>query len=440
MKSLGLKKTFGDVLLTFARQFLGGLFQLGIILIISRQLGPEGVGSFALALLFPTLMAGLLNLGIGSSNVYFIASGQVSEKEAWTVSRNIAIFMGFLGCGIGAIIIQFFNARIFPEINPQYLWIALGVLPISLMSGMITSLFQGLQNFRAFNIMVLTQPLLGFSAVVFLWVFDIFSLKTVLACVVASHLLGLIIGLILLGRRIPLAANTGNTPYFRRAISYGYKAHLGNILTLLIYRTDIFLVNLFVGPAAAGLYTVAVRLVEQLWIIPQAFVTVVLPRLASLSKDEDTRNEITPLVSRLVFWTTVLFAIMLAILAVPLTAWLFGHEFVAAVPALNILLPGVVVFASARVLAGDIGARGLIHYNLFIALAALLLNIAGNLILIPKFGITGAAISTSLSYLVVFILHIVVQIRLNKAPWWHYVLLRRVDFARLAAFRSSFRR
>jgi O-antigen/teichoic acid export membrane protein len=55
-----------------------------------------------------------------------------------------------------------------------------------------------------------------------------------------------------------------NTFYMKRAATYGIQAHISNILGFLNYRVDMFLVNWFLGPAAVGLYSVGVGIVEKL--------------------------------------------------------------------------------------------------------------------------------------------------------------------------------
>src|SRR5680860_722507 len=115
--------------------------------------------------------------------------------------------------------------------------------------------------------------------------------------------------------------------YLRPALRYGAKAHLGNLASFLNYRMDIFLVNLFVGPAGAGLYSIAVRLVEQLWMISRAVSTVLLPPLSAMMGDDAGRRRLTPMIARFVLWGTLLVAGMLAAVAAPLIEALFGAEF-----------------------------------------------------------------------------------------------------------------
>jgi O-antigen/teichoic acid export membrane protein len=104
-KSTGLRRTAVNIGLTFGRQFLAGFLQLGLLLIVARLLGPEGAGAFAIALLLPSIMSQLLNLGLVSATVYFVASGQVRPEIAWAASRDLMLGMALTGLGVGALIV-----------------------------------------------------------------------------------------------------------------------------------------------------------------------------------------------------------------------------------------------------------------------------------------------------------------------------------------------
>ncbi len=438
MRTLGLRRTVLDIGLTFGRQFLAGLIQLGLVVLISRVLGPEGAGVYALALLLPTVMSRLLNLGLATSNVYFIASKQFEVSSAWAVSRDLGLVMGALGFVGGGVFVTIYGAETFPGVPKSLLYLSLGIFPVSLLSGMVSSVFQGLQDFRAFNILVLLQPPIALAGLSVLWSMDTFNMSTILVMVVASHAISLAVGIALLARRIPVCARRiSEERYLGPAIRYGYKAHLSNLIAFLNYRSDLFFVNFFLGPAAAGVYMIAVSLVEQLWLISQAVSTVILPRLSSMNNDEDGRRALTPLIARLVFLITLVAALGLAFFVSMLIEVLFGEAFSGAVNVVLFLLPGVVFLACGRVLANDLAARGLVHINLYLAIGILVINIAGNLLLIPVYGIVGAAMATSVAYSINFLIRLIIQQHITSVPWWHNIMLRAEDFSRLRSLRGN---
>jgi O-antigen/teichoic acid export membrane protein len=427
-KNQGLRRTAGDIGLTFARQFLAGLMQLGILLIVARELGPEGAGGFAIALLLPTLMSQLLNLGLTPANVYFIASKQFSLELAWAATRDIMLAVTLAGVTIGTLLIIWLGEWAFPGIDVRILLAALMIFPFSLLLSVIVGLFQAMQDFRTFNIAVLAQPVLAVLGILLVWIFGQVTLLNTITIVVLANVVALCISLRLLSRRVSLRVRpAARFAYLRPALSYGVKAHLSNILAFLNYRLDVFLVNLIVGTAAAGIYTVAVRLVEQLWMVSKATSTVIFPRLSAMHGDEAAKREFTPIIARSVLWVTLLGAGVLAILAVPLITLLFGKEFIGASAVLFLLLPGVVLFSCARVLANDMASRGHVGMNLALAGLVLIVNVFANLWLIPKYGVMGAAGATTIAYTTIFVICLVLQRYITGTQWWQFVLPMRED-------------
>lgn len=394
-----LPRTASQIALTFGRQFVAGLLQLGQVLVIARSLGPEGVGAYALALFIPTVLSQLLNFGLASANIYLFASKQFQLSQVWSASRDLVLVTSTLGLFFGAAMVWLWSNQLFPGVPSRILLIALLGFPPSLLLVTILSLFQAKQDFQSFNAIVLIQPGLAFVSTCALWLLDAANLDAVVLASVAAHVCAVIAALFWLRRLTPLTARTySRSDYLSVALRYGAKAYLSNILSFLNYRLDLFLVNFFVGPAGAGLYTVAVRLVEQLWMISQAVSTVLFPSLSAMTNDEARFRTTTEFMSRVVLWSTLVTSIFLATLAESLIDFLFGVNFVSAASTLMILLPGVVVFASARIIAHALAARGRVEINLSLTLAVVIINLSANLLLIPYFGVEGAAAATSVAY------------------------------------------
>ena len=431
-RNKGMRQTVSNIGVTFGRQFLAGFLQLGLLLIIARLLGPEGAGTFSVALLLPSIMSQLLNLGLVGATVYFVASGRFSPETAWAASRDVILGVALIGTLVGALFIFVLGERAFPGIDERVLFIAMLIFPFSLVASLAAAFFQALENFKAYNLIILTQPAIALATVPILWLTGGVDLSAIMISMVLAHALTLFLALALLAREIRIAQPArGRLEYLRPALSYGLKAHFSNILAFLNYRLDLFLVNLIVGPAAAGLYTVAVRLVEQLWMISTATSTVIFPRLSAMSGNDVARRSLTPVMARSVMLVTLLASALLAILATPLIRLLFGSEFIPATFALFIMLPGVVLLSCARVLANDLAARGMVGINLLLAGGVLLLNTIANLLLIPYYGIIGAAVATTTAYSMIFLARIILQHLLIGMSWWTLLLPLPEDFRRL---------
>jgi O-antigen/teichoic acid export membrane protein len=318
---------------------------------------------------------------------------------------------------------------VFPGVPPQLLWIAICGFPAAWFYSSMTSILHGTQDFRRYNLAMLMNPAVVLVAVVLLvWAADLGA-----AGAVAAWASGYICALLLAawfvwGHCAAEAADAPSNTHERPDLKYGLKAYLANILAFLNYRLDILLVNFFVGPAGAGIYTVAVRMAEQLWLISSSAAVVLLPRLAGLHSAEETRRQLTPIIARWVTLAGLGMAITLALISDWIVPLAFGPEYAQSATVLLWLLPGIVVYTCVMVLSPDLQARGRPDLNAWSAAASLALNVVGNLLLIPPYGVIGAALASTLAYLVTGLLTILFYTRLSRNRAWEVMRLSWTDW------------
>ncbi len=397
MSDLGLRALAKNIGTTMGRQLAATLIGLLSQVLIARFYGPAGNGIIAVALLLPTTLATFLNLGITPANVYFVASSQVSLSKAWYTTVRLGGLICLAGTAIGIAVIQL-RPQWFAGVPPLAIWLAMVTFPPSLFAGLIDGLFQAQQDFKLFNKLGLLQPIIQLVLIVLLMSFRLRDPSCVLVATLLSSTAGLVVGFLALRTQLNEVQDSYPHSYKWKSLSYGYKAHLSNILAFVNYKSDIFLVNIFLGPASAGLYVVSVNIAERLWILSQATSLIILPRLSQLSSNPKARAELTQLLSRWVLASTALIALIIAVISPSVVPFIFGIRFQGAVTPLLCLLPGIVIGSVSRVLANDIAARGRPELNMVTSFVVVIANIVGNILLIPAFGLAGAAIATTTAY------------------------------------------
>jgi O-antigen/teichoic acid export membrane protein len=445
MRSRGLGT---NITVTFLRQGLGLFVTLVLSALIARTLGPDGQGKYSLSILLPTLIFTLANLGVPAANVYFLGRGDVTAKGALATSLRLWLLLSAVGTAVGAGVIQFFANDWFPGVPRDLLWIALAGFPLQLLLGYLVSLLQGRQDFNRYNFVLLMQPIVTLvltaaAVVVLRW-----GIEGALVAYVFALLTTALVGWWTLGPHLAAArAQAGSTGerrqldhYARRCVGYGWKAQIANNLAFLTYRANTVLINYFISPAATGLFVIAVGIAEKIWMLSQAVSSVLLPRLSELHTDEARRRRLTPLATRLVFVVTLAIAVVLFVLARPLIVVVFSDRFEQSVGALRWLLPGVVALAVARGISIDLAARGRVDLNLYVAILVVVTNIVANVILIPRLGINGAAIATTLSYTLNLVVKLIMYTRMTHNRWYDLMLLRRSDAAIIKGKIDSLRR
>lgn len=429
--ALNLKKLTLNAAGTLGRQVGAGVFQIVTLIVIARVYGAEGNGVYSLALLLPTTLAALLNLGISPANIYFLGSGKVTHHTAVRSSMKLFLVATLIGCFLGIFVVWKFSGQVFPGVPKLTLWISIAIFPLILLVGILSSIFQGMQRFRLYNYLALIPPLVTLTIVVVMVLFGVSNIVYLLIAYFFGFLIALFYGWYCF---LSIGLNSSIIDpenYTFDVIKYGYKAHISNLVSLFNYKLDLFLVNIFIGPAAAGIYVVAVQLVERLWLLAQAVSTVLLPRLSELKDREDLKAEMTPLASRWVFSLTIMASVLLAAIGYPLLRCVFGEEFVSAFSPLLYLLPGIVAGALSKIVASDIAARGKPELNMYTTLASLPLNLVGNFIMIPRMGISGAAVATTFTYVLILIMILFVYRNITGISPFKLMLLGKSDVVRI---------
>jgi O-antigen/teichoic acid export membrane protein len=100
-------------------------------------------------------------------------------------------------------------------------------------------------------------------------------------------------------------------------------------------------------------------------------------------------------------------------------------------------LPGIFTLSVGKVLVGEMLAREKIRFTVWVGAAATLVNIAGNLVLVPRMGISGAALASSISYSLVSLIVTWYYVR-ETGVSWTVLLPRRSDLVSYAALWGRF--
>ena len=414
---------------TLIRQVLSILIQLASITIIARELGVEGNGQYALAILLPTFMALFLSAGLTSSNIYFVGKKEFSLTTIYTTTISMGIIIVTIGLACGFQLVKFYGDTIFPNIPFEVLMMALFIFPFSFMNSFQLSFLQAIEDFSTYNIVSLMHPILFLIMISGLYIFDILTLKNIVLLSLISPFLLLFISTFYVfqkGYAFKLSDYSGI--YMKRALSYGLRSHMSNLVAFVNYRADIFLLNLFATPASVGLYYVAVQIVERLWILSQAMSTVLFPRFVALQEEDEKRVELIAKAFRIVIILTLLASFLLSIFGYYAIGLLFGEDYIGAYFAILFLIPGIVVGAGSRILANAIAAKGKPELNMYTSVFAMVLNITLNIILIPQYGFIGAAVATSIAYIFNSVLRIWLLNRIENKFHFHYLYLKKDDF------------
>jgi O-antigen/teichoic acid export membrane protein len=217
------------------------------------------------------------------------------------------------------------------------------------------------------------------------------------------------------------------TPLLVQAVRFGVQGQLSNLVQLLNYRLDSYLVLLLVNTAGVGLYAVGVSLSEGMWFIANSVAVVLLTDITA--GDDEYAAHMTPLICRNTLAVTGLASMAAAAVSPWIIPLVFGSDFEDAVRPFLWLLPGTVALSGTKILAAYILSRGKPMINASIALVTLVVTVTADVILIPLFEVSGAAAGASIGYSLSLVLSAVAYRRLSGGSIAKALLFQPADLA-----------
>lgn len=399
---------------TFSTQVLQIGLGLVTTMVLVRALGPAGKGACDLAVLVPSMLALLLSAGLGIANVYHAGSRRFAVGQLSSNSIGWGLLAGTAGIGLYALAAATgVLAKLVPGVPPSLVVPAALLLPCGVLFPALTGILQGRGRITQVNLLTGGQALFTLAgALLFVVALGLGARGAVFATVLGAGA-ALLLALPLVRRDGGSLRPARDRTVLRTSLAFGLRGHIGNLLQLMNYRLDVFLVNAFLDPARVGLYGVAVRLAETLWLLPSAIAFVLFTRVASAGRSGD--DTLTKRSLWIALAAGALGAIVLIVIGRPLLRLLFSEAFVPSYGALVALLPGVVLLGGAKILANDIAGRGYPHLNSIGSGLALAFTIVLDLVLIPRHGIVGAAAASSIAYAVGFAYSLWAFARIRRA-------------------------
>lgn len=399
-----LRDVFRDTSYGFSLRVVGGGLAFGANWLLARLLGPSGVGIYYLAFTTITIAAVLSRLGLNETCVRY-ASPAFAAGDWATVAgvRRTASVLVLAASAVLTIILlsaaPTISLYVFhqPELTNTLRIIALALVPFALLN-INAAMLQSAKHVPAST--VVQAAAIPGTFLVLLALTGIFSVTPVIAagCYTLATILVFAGSHAFWKRSVLFPTLTVKQFDSRKLLRTGLRIMGVNSISLIMAWTDTVCLGIWRPSAEVGLYGIAIRIALLTSLVVSAANSAIGPKFAELSAQENTPG------LRMLMQRT---SLGMAFIAIPVSAvlllfpkfilGLFGHDFSAAYVVLMILAVGQFV----SVVTGTLGHLMMMSghersLRNIIAVSAVL-NVILNVILVPSFGMVGAAIATTIS-------------------------------------------
>jgi O-antigen/teichoic acid export membrane protein len=372
--------------------------------LLVRLLGPASYGDYAFAISVLSFTVIVTDVGTSDAVRKFIAelSGD-DQTAAFTFYVRLVGITAVIGAGGIA-----FAGQIIPSTGllEQELSGLLAIVSVAVLGRagfrLFRNILMGLGMERISEpLTVLRRGLAELGAVVL--AAGGFGLTVVFSMEVIAGVVTTAIALIVVSRQTQIRvvhSNKLSSVSYRRLAGFSLGSWVITILFTSLYHVDLLFVRVVLDARRTGLYRAALQTAEFVWFVPFALQLVLLQSVSerwSRMSTTETR-QLTERVTRYTIAATVLVAIGIGMLSEPFLRVYFGTAFVSMTPVVAVLLSGVAGFAIARPLIAIVQASGRLRPLLIGSSVVAVINVVGNALLVPRYGVVGAAVATALSY------------------------------------------
>jgi O-antigen/teichoic acid export membrane protein len=356
---------------------------------MARELGREGFGSFMFALGLTGALA--LCAGFGTDDLTAREVARDRSRAGRFLADVISLKVATCTVLIAGAAVVVSLGDFSPDTLPAVVLVGAGV-SIEAISRTWYSVFQAHERLDLVSLSVIVQRTA--TAVVGVVLLRLGAGVVVAATVFA---IGAVLGLamaLLSGRRLGIASDRAEPRRWRGLLRSGLPIGIAGLLFILLLRLDVTLLSFLSGEAEVGIYAAAYRLVESTQFLAWAISSAMLPWLARAERVAAGEGGLArgyELGLKAMFAVLLPIGLVFVLFAEPIVDLLYGSAFRDSVLPLQLLgltsaLYGIQSFAITTFIARD--AAGTFAR---IVAAVVALNLAGNLIAIPRYGANGAA-------------------------------------------------
>jgi O-antigen/teichoic acid export membrane protein len=376
-------------------------------------MGPESYGLFTLALAIATFVGVIANLGLSKGIVRFGAINAHEEGLSGihratmaglriTLPAGLAMMLGLLLSADLLAVGIFKKPELAPLIRALGLTVPFRTLTASLLAGTMA------RKIMRYSVIVsIVQPLAALVLAIPLLVLGYGMQAAVLAFVV-SYILGAALALYCYLRMIPRKHRTGRRFSLRQMFKFSIPLALNDLINYTNQRTEVFFLGLLPAATPVGLYNIAWSLAGTEAMFVMSVNAIISPFTSDLSHRRAI-GQLESLYKTTAKWafTGALMVFLVFVFSAPTIMNVFDPAYVAGAGVL-------IALGLARLLGSATGSAGTVlimsgrsDLSLMNTIIILVASIGLDWFLIPRYGLTGAALAGALTVVLIELLRVV---------------------------------
>jgi O-antigen/teichoic acid export membrane protein len=369
----------------------------------------------------------VVGLGLPTAYRYWMAKEPHRVSYLFSNAVVYTIVVGVLSVLVADLVVPHLVGQRSPQVM-MLLRIYQVNIPAALFLDLMRGLLEGTRRFGwagAARMIFFGVQATGFAA---LWSVGQLTLTTAMITMIAAQASSMLLALIAVWHQLRPSWQP-SWAEFKTSLGYAVRDYPGGVADYTTLRLDQLVLAGMASNVAIGLYVVAVRLSEMTTLAADAIAAALMPEVAA-SKVENKAELLWARSFRLAIYMHGVLLVPLWLGAPLILRILFGDKFVPATGALRWLLVAATIWSLGSIVISGLRGFGYPGLSTLARFSAAAVTTVGLVILLPRLGITGAAIASLIGYSVMLVVALFAfmkkrHLRLWSClrPRWHDLLI-----------------
>jgi len=389
-----------------ASNIVAGALTFFTNIVIARLLGAEVLGGYAFVIAFLSFFTVVANLGL---DVILVRELAVGKERSSLIGTTILlkILSGIVAVIFAAVIIFFLDTSI--EIKKAVL-LASGTLLLQSLGNTGMGLLQSRIELLKYAYSSIFSRVITFLLMLLI-AFKHGSLLQLASTLVIGALIHVVL-LMYYCREEFMHHISASFSSAKEMLKESWPIAMTGIFISMYFRIDVVMISFFRKTSDIGHYAAAYTLSEAPSIIAVAFMLSLFPIMSRVAKESNkTMSFVSSRSLKYMLILAVPVAIGATLLSSSIINFVYGSEYASSVAAFSILIWAGAMIMLNVVVNNILTTLGLQKINFYVTLVCLAANIMLNLVLIPKYGIVGAAIATVITEVIGFVASMIIALK-----------------------------
>lgn len=402
----------------------GVIMLLGTLIsvVTARGLSADDRGLYSLAFMIARTSTWFAGLQLAQSQIFHIGRRGISPERVLGGSLPL---LGLLSAALWGLLhlAAPWLLTTFDGLEPEVLQIATAGAPVLLLGATLPQLFRAMDRLDEYNLIRPISPLLQLAGLGWAWSQDGSVADFAMALVVSTAtFVAVVLGLILRAVR----------PTFRgfhevglSLAGYGARLEAATAIGATEVRAAVFVVAYFLPVDQIAFWAIGKGLGDQLTALPSVVSSVLHPKIAGKANREAA--QMTAAACRGTIVLVGALAVVVGLASRGLVWVMYGDAYLDAALVLSLLLPYALARSVGRVLSRYFVINDYLRFLGFLNTGTFVVNVGLLVLLVPQWGIVGAAIATSSAHALRAVLSVIAFRRLTELSYRRFLIATRDD-------------